>query len=165
MGFGASDPVVFPEFAIDVATAAREAGFKVVTRTAGYVEPGPRAELFGALDAVALQVQAFRDAYANAPGLPELHLPELHLPTLTLPEFREALAAMQARAGERLHAVQAQAQDAIAQWHMPSREELAEKAAAMFVKTPSLDAIAARAHDLLIETVHARLTGTAAAKA
>ncbi len=109
-------------------------------------------------------VQAFRDAYANAPGLPDLHLPELHFPTLTLPEFREALAAMQARAGERLHAVQAQAQDAIAHWHMPalpSREELTEKAAAMFVKTPSLDAIAARAHDLLIETVHARLTGAA----
>ena len=73
-------------------------------------------------------------------------------------------AALQARASEQLHAMQAQAQDAIAQWHMPtlpSREELAEKAAAMFVKTPSLDAIAARAHDLLIETIHARLTGTA----
>lgn len=109
-------------------------------------------------------VQAFRDAYASAPGLPALHLPELHRPTLTLPEFREALAAMQARAGERLQAVQVQAQDAIAHWHMPvlpSREELAEKAAAMFVKTPSLDAIAARAHELLIEAVHARLTGAA----
>lgn len=111
-------------------------------------------------------VQALRDAYASAPGLPALHLPELHLPTLTLPEFREALAAMQLRAGERLQAVQVQAQDAIAHWHMPvlpSREELAEKAAAMFVKTPSLDAIAARAHELLIETIHARLTGAAAA--
>ena len=79
------------------------------------------------------------------------------------------LDSAQARAGERLHAVQAQAQDAIAHWHMPSlpsREELAEKAAAMFVKTPSLDAIAARAHDMLVEAIHARLVATpAAAKA
>jgi stearoyl-CoA desaturase (delta-9 desaturase) len=107
-------------------------------------------------------VQAFRDAYSNAPGLPELHLPELHLPTLTLPELREALADMQVRAGERLQAMQAQAQEAMAHWQMPTlptREELAEKAAAMFVKTPSLDAIAARAHELLIETIHARLIG------
>ncbi len=104
-------------------------------------------------------VQAFRDAYANVPGLPELHLP-----TMTLPELREALAALQMRAGERLHAMQTQAHEAMAAWHLPvlpSREELAEKAAAMFVKTPSLDAIAARAHDLLVEAMHARLVGTA----
>lgn len=117
--------------------------------------------------------QALREAYSIAPGLPELHLPELHLPTMTPPELREALAAFQARASdmhsrasERLHAMQLQAHEAIAHWQvpaLPSREELAEKAAAMFVKTPSLDAIAARAHELLLEAIHARLTGTATA--
>ena len=114
-------------------------------------------------------VQGLREAYAGTPALPGLHLPELHLPTLTLPELREALATMQARAGERLSAIQAQAHEAMAHWHvpaLPSREELAEKAAAMFVKTPSLDAIAARAHDMLVEAIHARLVATpAAAKA
>lgn len=114
-------------------------------------------------------VQGLREAYAGTPALPGLHLPELHLPTLTLPELREALATMQARAGERLSAIQAQAHEAMAQWHvpaLPSREELTEKAAAMFVKTPSLDAIAARAHDMLVEAIHARLVAPpAAAKA
>ncbi len=98
---------------------------------------------------------AFREAYAATPALADLHLP-----TMTLAELREALAQLQHRAGDRLAQMQLQAQEAMAHWHMPvlpSREELTEKAAAMFVRTPSLDAIAARAHDMLVEAMHARL--------
>lgn len=108
-------------------------------------------------------VSAFREAYAASPALSELHLP-----TMTLADLREALAELQQRAGDRLAEMQQQAQDAVAQWHLPvlpSREELSEKAAAMFVRTPSLDAIAARAHELLIEAMHARLVGPSAKSA
>jgi pyruvate formate lyase activating enzyme len=63
VGFGGNDPIVFEEFAVDVAHAAHEAGLRAVARSAGYVEPGPRAELFGVLDAVALELQAFRDDF------------------------------------------------------------------------------------------------------
>lgn len=106
-------------------------------------------------------VNAFQEAYAATPALPALHLP-----TLTAAELREALAELQARAGDRLAAMQQQAQNALTGWHLPvlpSREELSEMAAAMFVRTPSLDAIAARAHDLLVEALHARLTALPAA--
>ncbi len=105
-------------------------------------------------------VMGFREAYAATPSLPELHWP-----SMTLAELRTALGELQDRAGERLAEFQQQAHDAWTQWDatgwqlpvLPSREQLSEKAAAMFVKTPSLDAIAARAHDLLIEAMHARL--------
>ncbi len=104
-------------------------------------------------------VSAFREVHAATPALPDLHLP-----SLTLAEFRSVLADLQHRAGDRLTQIQHQAQEAMTHWHMPvlpSREELAEKASAMFVKTPSLDAIAARAHEMLIEAMHARLVATA----
>ena len=106
---------------------------------------------------------AFREAYAATPGLADLHLP-----TMTLADLQAALADLQHRAGDRLAQMQQQAHDALAQWHLPvlpSREDLAERAAAMFVKTPSLDAIAARAHDLLIEAMHARLVAQPGAPA
>jgi stearoyl-CoA desaturase (delta-9 desaturase) len=95
---------------------------------------------------------AFREAYAATPGLADLHLP-----TMTLADLRSALADLQHRAGDRIVEMQQQAQEALALWHLPSREELAERASAMFARTPSLDAIAARAHDLLTEAMHARL--------
>ncbi|MDP3320323.1 MAG: acyl-CoA desaturase, partial [Bosea sp. (in: a-proteobacteria)] len=105
-------------------------------------------------------VSAFREAYAATPALPELHWP-----SLTLAELRAALAELQERAGDRFAEIQNQAAEAWAQWDasswqlpvLPSREQLNAKAAAMFVKTPSLDAIANRAHDLLVEAMHARL--------
>ncbi|KPF72060.1 delta 9 acyl-lipid fatty acid desaturase [Bosea sp. AAP35] len=105
-------------------------------------------------------VSAFRATYAQTPSLPDLHWP-----SLTLAELKAALIALQDRAGDRFAGIQHQAQEAWAQWdatswHLPvppSREQLREKAAAMFVKTPSLDAITARAHELLVEAMHARL--------
>ncbi len=105
-------------------------------------------------------VSAFLEAYAATPALPELHWP-----SLTLAELRAALADLQERAGDRFAEIQSQAAEAWAQWDasswqlpvLPSREQLNAKAAAMFVKTPSLDAIANRAHELLVEAMHARL--------
>ncbi len=46
VAFTYNDPVVFHEYAIDVAAACREAGIRTVAVTAGYVCPEPRAEFY-----------------------------------------------------------------------------------------------------------------------
>jgi pyruvate formate lyase activating enzyme len=47
-----NDPVVFHEYAVDVASAGRARGLLAVAVTAGYVLPAPRAEFLAAMDAV-----------------------------------------------------------------------------------------------------------------
>src|ERR671935_90504 len=51
VAFTYNDPVIFLEYAVDVAAACREAGIRAVAVTAGYVFPEPRAELFAHVDA------------------------------------------------------------------------------------------------------------------
>jgi len=69
VAFTYNDPVVFMEYAIDVAAACREAGVKTVAVTAGYVSPDPRAELFAAMDAANVDLKAFtEDFYAKTCG-------------------------------------------------------------------------------------------------
>ncbi len=69
VAFTYNDPVVFMEYAIDVAAACREAGVKTVAVTAGYVTPEPRAELFAAMDAANVDLKAFtEDFYAKECG-------------------------------------------------------------------------------------------------
>ncbi len=69
VAFTYNDPVVFMEYAIDVATACRAAGVKTVAVTAGYVSPKPRAELFAAMDAANVDLKAFtEDFYAKTCG-------------------------------------------------------------------------------------------------
>ncbi len=63
VAFDGNDPVVFHEFALDVALAAREQGLAAVAATAGYVSAAPRHELFGHLDAVCVELKAFDDAF------------------------------------------------------------------------------------------------------
>ncbi len=69
VAFTYNDPVVFMEYAIDVARACREAGVKTVAVTAGYVSPKPREELFAAMDAANVDLKAFtEDFYAKTCG-------------------------------------------------------------------------------------------------
>ncbi len=69
VAFTYNDPVVFLEYAVDVAEACREAGVKTVAVTAGYVEPGPRAELFARMDAANIDLKAFtEDFYRRVTG-------------------------------------------------------------------------------------------------
>ncbi len=63
VAFTYNDPVVFLEYAVDTALACREAGIRTVGVTAGYIEPGPRAELFGAMDAVNIDLKGFTQDY------------------------------------------------------------------------------------------------------
>jgi pyruvate formate lyase activating enzyme len=58
-----NDPVIFLEYAVDVAAACKERGIKSVAVTAGYVDPEPRAEFFGAMDAANVDLKAFTDRF------------------------------------------------------------------------------------------------------
>ena len=63
VAFTYNDPVIFLEYAVDTAIACRERGIKAVAVTAGYVCPGPRAELFAHLDAANVDLKAFSDDF------------------------------------------------------------------------------------------------------
>ena len=58
-----NDPVIFHEYAIDVAKACRERGIKSVAVTAGYVTPEPRAEFYRYMDAANVDLKAFTDDF------------------------------------------------------------------------------------------------------
>ncbi len=54
-----NDPVIFLEYAVDVAAACRERGVRSVAVSAGYILAEPRAALFGAMDAANIDLKAF----------------------------------------------------------------------------------------------------------
>ncbi len=58
-----NDPVIFLEYAIEVAEACRALGIRSVAVTAGYIEPGPRREFFAAMDAANVDLKAFTEAF------------------------------------------------------------------------------------------------------
>jgi pyruvate formate lyase activating enzyme len=63
VAFTYNDPVIFAEYAIDVAEACRAAGLKTVAVTAGYVHPEPRRELFARMDAANVDLKAFTEGF------------------------------------------------------------------------------------------------------
>ncbi len=58
-----NDPVIFHEYAIDVAAACRERGIKSVAVTAGYVCEEPRREFFQYMDAANVDLKAFTEKF------------------------------------------------------------------------------------------------------
>jgi pyruvate formate lyase activating enzyme len=58
-----NDPVIFHEYAIDVARACHEQGVKSVAVTAGYVCPEPRAEFYQYMDAANVDLKAFTEKF------------------------------------------------------------------------------------------------------
>ncbi|NNF96039.1 MAG: AmmeMemoRadiSam system radical SAM enzyme [Halobacteria archaeon] len=58
-----NDPVIFHEYAIDVAKACRERGIKSVAVTAGYVSPEPRKEFYQYMDAANVDLKAFTEKF------------------------------------------------------------------------------------------------------
>lgn len=58
-----NDPVIFHEYAIDVAQACRERGVKSIAVTAGYVCDEPRAEFYRHMDAANVDLKAFTDRF------------------------------------------------------------------------------------------------------
>jgi pyruvate formate lyase activating enzyme len=66
IAFTYNDPVIWAEWAIDVARAARLRGIRTVFVTSGYVEPSAREEIFASMDAANVDLKAFtEDFYAR----------------------------------------------------------------------------------------------------
>ena len=63
LAFTYNDPVIFLEYAIDVAQAAREKQLKSVAVSAGYICPQPRMEFFRYMDAANIDLKAFSDNF------------------------------------------------------------------------------------------------------
>ncbi len=63
VAFTYNDPVIFHEYAIDVAQACHAVGVKTVAVTAGYVNPAPRVEFFAHMDAANVDLKAFTEDF------------------------------------------------------------------------------------------------------
>jgi len=63
LAFTYNDPVIFMEYAMDVADACRERGLKAVAVTAGYMNAGPRVEFYRHMDAANVDLKAFTDDF------------------------------------------------------------------------------------------------------
>src|SRR5881397_2621602 len=63
VAFTYNDPVIFMEYAMDVADACRGRGLKAVAVTAGYMNAGPRAEFYHHMDAANVDLKAFSDDF------------------------------------------------------------------------------------------------------
>jgi len=63
VAFTYNDPVIFLEYAVDVAAACREAGVKTVAVTAGYIGEAARSELFSTMDAANIDLKGFSENF------------------------------------------------------------------------------------------------------
>ncbi|MCZ6618188.1 MAG: AmmeMemoRadiSam system radical SAM enzyme [Gammaproteobacteria bacterium] len=63
IAFTYNDPVIFLEYAVDVALACRESSIQSVAVTAGYVDPVPREEFFKVMDAANVDLKAFSERF------------------------------------------------------------------------------------------------------
>ena len=63
IAFTYNDPVIFMEYAIDVAQACREVGVKTVAVTAGYICPEPRVEFYRYMDAANVDLKGFTESF------------------------------------------------------------------------------------------------------
>lgn len=63
VAFTYNDPVIFLEYAVDVARACRELGVKAVAVSAGYIQDAPRREFFQYMDAANIDLKGFTDGF------------------------------------------------------------------------------------------------------
>ncbi len=63
IAFTYNDPVIFAEYAMDVADAAHAAGLKTVAVTAGYITELARADFFSRMDAANVDLKSFSDDF------------------------------------------------------------------------------------------------------
>lgn len=109
VAFTYNDPVVFVEYAIDVAEACRAQGLKTVAVSAGYMCAEPRAEFYRHIDAANIDLKGFTDGFykklctgALAPVLETLvYLKHetpvwLEITTLLIPGENDAPAELEA---------------------------------------------------------------------
>ncbi|MGH3681242.1 MAG: AmmeMemoRadiSam system radical SAM enzyme [Natronosporangium sp.] len=63
VAFTYNDPVIFMEYAMDVADACRERGIRSVAVSAGYINPAPRVEFYRHMDAANIDLKAFTEGF------------------------------------------------------------------------------------------------------
>jgi pyruvate formate lyase activating enzyme len=63
VAFTYNDPVIFLEYAVDVAQACRARGIKTVAVSAGYICPEPRVEFFRHMDAANIDLKGFSERF------------------------------------------------------------------------------------------------------
>ncbi|MBX9636054.1 MAG: AmmeMemoRadiSam system radical SAM enzyme [Nitrosomonas sp.] len=63
VAFTYNDPVIFAEYAMDVADACHAIGIKTVAVTAGYIHTQPRRDFFAKMDAANVDLKAFTEAF------------------------------------------------------------------------------------------------------
>ena len=63
VAFTYNDPVIFLEYAVDVAAACRARGLKTVAVTAGYITEAARGEFFSAMDATNIDLKGFTENF------------------------------------------------------------------------------------------------------
>jgi pyruvate formate lyase activating enzyme len=63
VAFTYNDPIIWAEYAIEVAEAARSAGLFTVAVTNGYISPGAREDFFAAMDATNVDLKAFTEEF------------------------------------------------------------------------------------------------------
>lgn len=63
VAFTYNDPVIFAEYAMDVADACHARGIKTVAVTAGYIHDAPRRDFFAKMDAANVDLKGFTDEF------------------------------------------------------------------------------------------------------
>src|SRR5688500_7319550 len=63
VAFTYNDPVIFMEYAMDVADACRERGIRAVAVSAGYMNPAPRTEFYQHMDGANIDLKAFTESF------------------------------------------------------------------------------------------------------
>jgi pyruvate formate lyase activating enzyme len=112
VAFTYNDPVIFHEYAIDVAAACRARGVKAIAVTAGEVCPEPRAEFYRHMDAANVDLKGFTEEFYHdicaghlQPVLDTLVYLKQHpsvwleVTTLLIPGLNDSEAELQALTG------------------------------------------------------------------
>jgi pyruvate formate lyase activating enzyme len=63
VAFTYNDPVIFAEYAMDVADACHDIGILAVAVTAGYISPEPRREFYAKMDAANVDLKGFTEEF------------------------------------------------------------------------------------------------------
>src|SRR5947207_8426050 len=63
VAFTYNDPVIFMEYAMDVADACHARGIRAVAVSAGYMNAAPREEVYRHIDAANIDLKAFTDSF------------------------------------------------------------------------------------------------------
>ncbi|MCO5171798.1 MAG: AmmeMemoRadiSam system radical SAM enzyme [Planctomycetes bacterium] len=72
VAFTYNDPVIFAEYALDVAAACREVDVRTVAVTAGYITPQARPEFYAGMDAANVDLKGFTPEFYRKVCLGEL---------------------------------------------------------------------------------------------